>query len=337
MAIQNIIEGYGGQFFDDQHVRARDLNTIEYSKTKIIRDYLKAITKTPGVVATDFATDDGLKVTTVADGSTFSVEAGTAIDVYGRIIHVPTTPLVASGSATTDPLYYPARPARETLSTGIAVAGTYYVNLRYNLMRGFPQYDDVGTMFYTRVYDSYTISVDSAAAADGIPLATMTLLNTGYIDVDSTGTGNNGRALYDARVLYTQHQGGIAELTTKVNNVETELQEVLDRSIGFQYPVDGDVFTTSLGRDAQIINTRLYMTTNDLASGRCDCTFSFGATPSTLTSIATVSVVSTDAWSDVSIPVTNGIYTAGDTIRFVLSQVTSNVKEVTAVIQYIRR
>ena len=79
------------------------------------------------------------------------------------------------------------------------------------------------------------------------------------------------------------------------------------------------------------------MTTNDLAAGRCDCTISFGTSPAALTAIATVSVTSTDTWSDVSIPVTSGLYTAGDTIRFVLSQVTNNVKEVTAVVQYIRR
>ncbi len=93
----NILDGYGSQFFPDQHVLAKDLNMIGYAHTKAFRDYLKAVTKTPGVILSDLNTDTTLLVTT-SDGSTFSVNSGMAIDGEGRSINVPLI-TAASGSS----------------------------------------------------------------------------------------------------------------------------------------------------------------------------------------------------------------------------------------------
>ena len=122
----NVLNGYGGQFFPDQNVTAKDLNMIGYSNTKAFRDYLKAFMVNAGVVASNLTTDNSLKVIT-ADGTSFEINAGTVVDAEGRMIKIPSS-TSASGSSGDDPLYRPAQPDRTNLSTGATAAGTYYVN-----------------------------------------------------------------------------------------------------------------------------------------------------------------------------------------------------------------
>ncbi|KKL45524.1 hypothetical protein LCGC14_2354810, partial [marine sediment metagenome] len=54
----NVLDGYGGQFFSDQNVTAKDLNMIGYSNTKAFRTYLKSFMANAGVVSSDITIDN---------------------------------------------------------------------------------------------------------------------------------------------------------------------------------------------------------------------------------------------------------------------------------------
>ncbi|MHA1290747.1 MAG: hypothetical protein ACTSPB_25465 [Candidatus Thorarchaeota archaeon] len=332
----DILNGYGSQFFPDQGVLARDLNMIGYAHTKAFRDYLKAVTKVPGVVLSDLDTDTMLQVTT-SDGTTFSINSGMAIDGEGRVIKVPST-VTASGSSGDDPKYRPALPSRTSLSTGITSAGTYYVNLEYTPLYGDVRYDDGGDSFNTRVYDSYTISVDSTRTSEGIALAQIIVDASGSIQEDVSETGyfstSTGKyyALYDERVAFEVEDGRIGSLEELTANHETDLNEELEKSVGFLYPQEGHAFSGQISRNARI--DRIALCCNG-ASGTVTLHLYSGssADPDAMNLVGIVST-SPKVWTthDLDVP-----YYAGHTLRFVIASVSATITECTASLVYTRR
>jgi len=152
--------GFRSIFFGDQDVLKNDLNNIEYTKLKLFRDSLAACLEQAGVAIESLAVTN-LKVS----GST--VNPGTAIDKYGRIIYVPIN-TSASGSVSDDPYYHPAWPSR------IASGSGNYVNIYYDTQQDIVETDDSGTSHYTREYDSYRIVIEGSPPSDesgGICLA----------------------------------------------------------------------------------------------------------------------------------------------------------------------
>ncbi|MCK4359410.1 MAG: hypothetical protein KAW92_11855 [Candidatus Cloacimonetes bacterium] len=155
-----IYDGLRSIFFGDQDVYKEDLNNVEYTKLKTIRDSLAACISQAGVAIESLASD-GLKVS----GST--VNPGTALDKYGRIIYVPSN-TAASGSVASDPYYHPAWPSRTASGSG------NYVNIYYDVQYDISENDDTGASHYTRAYDSYTILIEGSPPSDesgGICLA----------------------------------------------------------------------------------------------------------------------------------------------------------------------
>jgi len=336
--MSNILDGYGSQFYPDQNVLARDLNLINYSNIKSFRDYLKVITYQPGVILSDVFTDTALQVTT--DGTTFTVNPGSAVDSGGRVIHVPVSPLVESGSISSDPLYYPARPNRTLLTTGVVSAGIYYVNIKYSSFYTDVRYDDGGTAYNKRVYDSYTISVDAVRSAEGITLAQVQCDASGSIIQDSTETGYLDTttgiryALYDDRPMFKIQDGRIGDLVTLTNQHETDLNEEIDKSVGFLYPVLGHAFYSKLSRNATISRLELFCTG---ASGDVTVQLYSGSTADVINnSLRLIATVSTtpNIWTVHTIDLP---YYTGHVLKFIVGGVTGNITECTASLVYTRR
>lgn len=335
--MSNILDGYGSQFFPDQNVLAKDLNMIEYANTKAFRDYLKAITKTSGVVLSNTNTDLDLQVTT-SDGNTFSVSPGKAIDGEGRVIGVPSV-TTASGSLGDDPKYRPALPDRTSLSTGVTSEGTYYVNLEYVPLYADVRYDDAGTAFNTRVYDSYVISVDSTKTSTGVTLAQIIADAAGVIQEDATsGSGyfNAGTgiyyAIYDERTAFEIEDGRVGNLETLTTNHEADLNESLEKSVGFLYPQVSHAFSGQISRNVQIESIKLYC---NGSSGTITLHL-FSGSSSDPDEMNLVGIVSTSpkVWTthDLDVP-----YYTGHSLRFVVAAVSATITECTASLVYTRR
>jgi len=328
----NVLDGYGSQFFADQDVLAKDLNMIGYANTKAFRDYLKALTKTPGVLVSDLDTDSSLKVTTT-DGSTFSVNSGVAIDSQGRLIRVPQS-VSASGSSGADPKYRPALPARTNLSTGVTTQGIYYVNLKYTPLYADVRYDDAGDSYNTRVYDSYIISVD--ATRQGVTLAQIHCNSSGSILQDTTNTGylntntNVYYAIYDDRATFDAHDGRIGDLDTLTSQHTTTLAEELEKSVGFIYPAPGNSFYGRLPRNATIDRLDVFCTG---ASGGVTVQVYSGSTANSLKLLG-IANASPDTWTSHSL---NLLYYKNHVIKFEVASVTGNITECTASLIYTRR
>ena len=165
----SIYDGVGSLFFDDQYINYihRDLDNIEYTKLKTIRDSFAACIKQPGVAIDDLS-ESSLKVAYV-DAKHFTVNPGTAIDKYGRIIYVPDD-VSMYGSVIDDPYYHPAWPNRENIAHGKtpSVSTRYYVNIYYNTQQNIVESNDEAESYYTRIYDSYYIACeDFQAGASG--------------------------------------------------------------------------------------------------------------------------------------------------------------------------
>ena len=192
--------GEGSQFFEDQHVFKDDLNNIEYTKTKMIRDSVMAVTAQYGVCSTSL--DSTLQVSLPNSGS-FTVAPGRGIDPYGRLITVPTA-VTVSGSFVNDPYYHPAWPQRvaiphSKIPPSIAL---YYVNIKYDTQWAGSEINDVGVQYYTRAYDSYAIELNSSPSINGLTLASF------YIDKNGIVTN-----LVDRRTLYAANDGNTTHQT----------------------------------------------------------------------------------------------------------------------------
>jgi hypothetical protein len=182
MVLDPLYNSAGSEFFDDQQIVAQDLNNIEYTKIKTIRDTIAACIYQPGV-AIDSLTDTALQVVYV-DNAHFTVNPGTAIDKFGRIIYVPSN-TAASGSIATDPHYHPTFPDRENIAHGQLpnVVTIYYVNIYYATQQDIQESGSFGN-YYTREYDSYRIAVETAlpdANSGGISLANFQVNSLGEI------------------------------------------------------------------------------------------------------------------------------------------------------------
>jgi len=182
-----IYEGAGSIFFDDQYISKEDLNNIEYTKLKTIRDSLAACIKQPGV-AIDSLADSSLKVEYV-DSKHFTVNPGTAIDKFGRIIYVPSN-VSQYGNVIDDPEYHPKYPDRENLPHGKIpnVPTRYYVNIYYNTQQDIVESDTEGEPHYIRIYDSYYISCDDFQAGSGsLPGSGSLGICLGSFEVNTSG------------------------------------------------------------------------------------------------------------------------------------------------------
>lgn len=187
--------GEGSTFFGDQDVLKEDLNNIEYTKTKMLRETTRRTLSQPGVCA--LGTDSNtLKVVNGTGINTFTISPGTAVDGYGRLIEVPLS-TVASGSVVTDPYYHPAWPDREDIAHGKtpSVQTVYYVHLKYTTQTGIDETDDSGESYSTRRYDSYEVVVNQASASkgDSVLLAGLTVDGGTY----------NISSIVDLRSFYT--------------------------------------------------------------------------------------------------------------------------------------
>jgi len=337
----NVLDGYSGQFFADQNVTAKDLNMVGYSNIKAFRDYLKAFTANAGVVSSNLTTDNSLKVVT-ANGTSFEVNAGTAVDYDGRIINIPPSTGV-SGSLGNDPLYRPALPNRTNLPTGVTSPGTYYVNLVYTPLYDSVQYDDSGNAFNTRVYDSYTISVDATRTITGITLASMILNASGSISQDTSGTGyfnpSNSiwYAIYDDRPTFQVEDGRIGTLEDLTAVHETDLTEELDKSVGFLFPQDGHAFSSKIPRNTTI--KRFEVMCQGSSGGVTAYLYSgSSAEISQQNLIANVSTTPPtalfDGWTSQTLDL---IYYSGHTLRIVIASAGASITACTASIVYTRR
>lgn len=337
----NVLDGYGGQFFPDQNVTAKDLNMVGYSHTKAFRDYLKAFMANAGVVSSDLTTDNSLKVVT-ADGTSFEVTAGAAVDFEGRIINVPVS-TSASGSAGDDPLYRPAQPDRANLSTGVTSPGTYYVNLVYTPMYDNAQYDDSGNPFYTRVYDSYTISVGATRTTTGITLASMILDASGSILQDSSGTGyystsnSTWYAIYDDRTAFQVEDGRVGTIEDLTAIHEIDLTETLEKSVGFLYPQSGHTFSATIPRNATI---EKFTVMCQGSSGGVTVHLYSGSSAEISQQNLIANVATTpptayfDGWTSQTL---NLVYYEGHTLRIKIASAGASITECTVSIVYSRR
>jgi len=331
--MSNILDGYGSQFYPDQNVLARDLNSIGFSNIKSFRDYLKAITFQPGVILSEILENASLQVTT--NGTSFDIAPGSAVDGYGRIIHVPST-VTVSGSLSNDPLYYPALPTRTGVLTSVTVAGIYYINIKYTSLYSDVRYDDGGTAHNTRVYDSYVISVDSSKSIDGITLAQVQCNADGTIATDSTGNGyyNSGTgvryAVYDDRPMFEIQDGRIGDLVALTSQHEVDLGEEIDKSVGFLYPILGHAFYGRLPRNASVKRLDLFCTGT---SGNVTIQLYSGSAIGSLKLIGTVNTTP-DTWTSHGL---NLSYYANHILKFTVGDVTGNITECTASLIYTRR
>lgn len=327
------IEGWGSQFFEDQHVLPDDLNMIEYSKTRLFRNYIKAKTRQAGVLINSISATD-LQVTT-SDGTTFSVNAGTAIDYDGRLIVVPNN-TSASGSSGDDPAYHPAWPDRQGLSTGITQAGTYYINLRYAEQTGDTRHDDVGESHQTRVYDSYSISVEDTRA--GITLAEVRLDASGHIVEDTTETGyinsttGTYYSLFDDRPLYKATDGAVGALETQVASNTDDLDAEIRKSAGFLYPASGQALTDKWARDVTLLRMEVFA---EGASGNVTFQLYSGSSPDVLDSPLTVVSATAGSWTSSAALNLTGY--KGDTLRVYVSSADSTITAATCSLVYTRR
>ena len=209
--VTDLYRGFGSKFFDDQQIYSQDLNNIEYTKLKTIRDSLAACIKQAGV-AIDSLSESLLKVIYV-DTKHFTVNPGTAIDKYGRIIYVPSN-TAASGSISSDPYYHPAWPSRQNIAHNKLPESltTYYVNIYYDTQQDIAKMDDSGTPHYTREYNSYRIDCDISSPSEdsgGICLATFP------VNADGNITGGSG-SINDCRPLLLL---GMQEATTTAREI----------------------------------------------------------------------------------------------------------------------
>jgi len=183
LTITDLYRGFGSRFFDDQRMYSQDLNNIEYTKLETIRNSIVSMIKQPGV-AINSLDETALKVEYV-DSKHFTVNPGSAIDKYGRIIYVPEDTSV-SGSISTDPYYHPIWPDRENIVHNRLPETTtiYYVNIYYNTQQDIAKTNDKGISYYTREYDSYRISVDNILPSNvsaGLCLASFLVNSEGNI------------------------------------------------------------------------------------------------------------------------------------------------------------
>ncbi len=332
----NIFDGQASQFFPDQHILARDLNMVGYANIKAFRDYLKAITKIAGVLVSDLSTDDALQVTT-GDGTTFDIAAGNAIDGEGRVIKLPSV-TAASGSIGDDPKYRPSLPDRVSLTTGISSSGTYYVNLKYISLFADVRNDDEGDSFNTRIYDSYAISVDSTKTTDGITLAQVLVNADGDIEEDATETGyyssTTGKyyAIFDERIVFETEDGRIGDLETLTTNHETDLNEELERSVGFLYPQTGHTFSSQISRNVQIDRMKLHC---DGSSGTVTVHL-FSGSSADIGLMDLIGIVSTspNVWTTHNLDVP---YYTDHTLRFEIASASATITACTVSLVYTRR
>lgn len=334
----NILDGYGSQFFPDQNVIAKDLNMIGYVHNESTRSRLKAFTDEPGVVALDLEQDTSLKVVT-SNGSTFEVFAGAAVDNEGRIINVPLNTGPA-GNVGDDPRYRPALPDRHDLTANVVSAGEYYVNLIYTPMYANTRYDDAGNPYYTRVYDSYTISVD--AFKIGITLARIHIDANGNIPQDTLeeqeGYYNPASgiryAIYDERPTFKVKDGRIGTLKDLVEANAEDLSENLEKSVGFLYPQAEHAFSAIIPRDVTITKFSV-LCQGANASESITAHLKSGSTAEiesmeSLTTVQTAPGVWTSQLLDLA-------YTAGDTLRIEIGAAGASITECTTSIVYNRR
>jgi hypothetical protein len=157
--------GAGSEFFDDQIIYKEDLQNIEYTKIKTIRDTIAACIYQPGVAIASLV-ENALQVVYV-DNAHFTVNPGTAIDKFGRIIYVPDDTSVYESSSDED--YHPTWPDRENIAHGKipTVTTRYYVNIYYATQQDIIETDDLGISQYTRIYDSYRIELENFEAGSG--------------------------------------------------------------------------------------------------------------------------------------------------------------------------
>lgn len=211
--VTDLYRGFGSIFFDDQLMYSQDLNNIEYSKLKTFRDSLVSIIKQPGV-AIDSLSELDLKVVYV-DAKHFTVNSGSAIDKYGRLIYVPINPASGSGSVATDPYYHPVWPDRENIVHNQLPdeLTTYYVNIYYDTQQDIAETDDKGVLHYTREYDSYNIVVENSNPTEdsgGLCLASFLVNSAGNIPGSGSITDQRSLLLLraeanpSARELYRQ-------------------------------------------------------------------------------------------------------------------------------------
>jgi len=196
MTLDPIYSGHGSIFFEDQQIFSQDLNNIEHSKLRIIRESLVAMMYQPGV-AIDSLSDTALKVIYI-DTEHFTINPGVAIDSFGRLIYVPSD-TSASGSTTTDPYYHPVWPSRQNIVHNQLpeAVTTYYVNIYYTMQQDIAETDDKKGAHYTREYDSYRIACENSIPSDdsdGICLASF------QVDTDGDIVGGSG-SINDIRPL----------------------------------------------------------------------------------------------------------------------------------------
>ena len=337
----NIIDGNGSQFFPDQEVHAADLNNIQYTSIHTLRNFIKNITKTPGVFMNN-ATDNNLLVTSNSDGTRLEVLPGIAVDNQGRIIHIPQDPAIVSGSIGQDPLYYPARPDRTDIDPLVSSAGIYYVNLTHASIFDIPEFDDTGVVHNTRVYDSYKISVDSTKTIEGVVLASAQFDASGSLAVTTNTSGyvssisGTRFALFDDRVGHAMYDSQIGSNTLSVTELQTAVfEEELEKSVGFIFPANGHSMVTKINRDATLVRMELYMellpgesgtVSFSLFSGSIANEWKFG--PEVLQT-SEANVFASKELSDLR-------YFAHNPIKFELDQADATVTRVTATLVYKR-
>lgn len=234
-------DGQGSQFFRDQNVFEQDLNNIEYTKTKLVRDTTAQTMFSSGVCCIDKGTDTALKVT--ASFTDITIAPGSAVDELGRLITVPVN-TAASGSVTSDPYYHPAWP--DAIITHTAGNGTFNVYITYTTQEGLPEVDDDGESHNSRIYDSYEITLVSTVISGpthGILLAEYDV-SSGDIQKDDI---IDSRTLYSAATPATVdisshmadfHTSGIGDIDfldySLSGSMDAEADDYYKRSLGFK-------------------------------------------------------------------------------------------------------
>jgi len=180
--------------------------------------------------------------------------------------------------------------------------------------------------------------VDAAKTTEGVTLAQVLVDASGSIQEDASGNGyynpDNGirYALYDDRPAFEIEDGRVGVLEDLTTSHETDLNEELEKSVGFLYPQEGHAFSSKISRNVQLDRIALYC---NGSSGTITLHLFSGssADPDEMNLLGIVST-SPKVWTTHDLDIS---YSVGNTLRFVVAAVSATITECTANLIYTRR
>ena len=142
--------------------------------------------------------------------------------------------------------------------------------------------------------------------------------------------------MYDERPVWETYQGQFVDVNDTLSDHTTQLAEMLEKSIGFQYPQQGNAFYIRIPRDTYITGFNVYCDGD--ANAAVQLSVEAGTDANNLSSITSVTGNGGNppSWAEVTLS-TQYEYTADTLLKISVGSVTGNVVSCTAQLLYIRR